>query len=120
MVIPLYAAAGAASAAFDLARTAISAVNDTVSRTTAPGQGPQSQRRIAGQAREFESVFLAQVLNTMNTGIGENTGFDGGHAESQWRSLLNEHLARDVARGGGVGVADAVQRELLRAQESRR
>jgi flagellar protein FlgJ len=107
MLIPLHAAAGAATAAFGMARTAISAVS-------------QAERRIQTQSREFESVFLAQVLNTMNTGIGENTGFDGGHAEGQWRSLLNEHLARDVAAQGGVGVGSVVQRELLRAQEAGR
>jgi Rod binding domain-containing protein len=80
---------------------------------------PPAQRRAVETSREFEAVFLAQVLNTMTAGLGERTGFDGGHAEGQWRGVLNEHLARHISRSGGVGVADAVARQMLRAQEAR-
>lgn len=97
----------AATAAVNLGRAAIGAA------------GQQTQRAVAA-AREFESIFLAQVLNSMTSGLGENTGFDGGHAETQWRGLMNEHLAKNIAAGGGVGIAQSVTRELIRAQEARR
>lgn len=71
------------------------------------------------QGREFEAIFLGQVLNTISQGLGEKTGFDGGSAEAQWRSILNEHVGRAVAARGGVGIAQSVTRELLRAQEAR-
>jgi peptidoglycan hydrolase FlgJ len=86
---------------------------DQLSRAAAGGREME-------QAREFESVFLAQMLNTMTAGLGEKTGFDGGHAESQWRTLQNEQMARQIVRGGGgFGLAEQVSRELLRQQEAR-
>jgi Rod binding domain-containing protein len=79
---------------------------------------PQAQRAVAA-AREFESVYLAQALNGMTSNIGQGSGFDGGHAEAQWRTMMNEHLARHLAAAGGIGLADSVARELLRGQEGR-
>lgn len=79
-----------------------------------------SQAKAAAQGKEFESVFLGQVLNSLTQGLGEKTGFDGGSAEQQWRSILNEHVGRAVAAKGGVGIASAVARELLRNQEAAR
>lgn len=80
---------------------------------TANGKSAQAQ------GQEFEAIFLGQVLNTISQGVGEKTGFDGGSAEQQWRSILNEHVGRSIAARGGIGIAAAVTRELLRAQEAR-
>lgn len=78
-----------------------------------------SRRQAEAQGREFEAIFLGQVLNTLSQGLGEKTGFDGGSAEQQWRSILNEHIGTSIAKRGGIGIAQAVTRELLRAQEAR-
>lgn len=67
-------------------------------------------------SKDFESIFLAQILNSMTEGLGQETGFDGGSAETQWRTLMNEYTARAISSSGGVGLADSVMREVLRAQ----
>lgn len=67
-------------------------------------------------SQDFESVFLAQILNTMTEGLGQDTGFDGGTAETQWRTLMNEYTARNIAQNGGIGLSDSIMREMLRAQ----
>lgn len=104
MPIPLSLAAGAAA---------------SIGKTVLSNLAPEAQRALRS-AREFESVFLSQVLNTMTSGLGQQTGFDGGHAESQWRTLMNEQLAKRVTEKGGVGITNTVAQELLRAQEARR
>jgi Rod binding domain-containing protein len=91
----------------------------SIGKTVLSHLAPEAQRALRS-AREFESVFLSQVLNTMTSGLGQQTGFDGGHAESQWRTLMNEHLAKRITEKGGLGIADSVAQELLRAQEMRR
>ncbi len=65
---------------------------------------------------DFESVFLTQILSSMSQGLGNDTGFDGGDAETQWRSLYNEYTARSIAGSGGIGIAGSVMGELLKAQ----
>lgn len=68
-------------------------------------------------ATDFEAVFLSQMLQPMFEGIKSEEPFGGGHAEEMWRSMLVDEYGKTLANTGGIGLADQVQRELLRAQE---
>jgi Rod binding domain-containing protein len=74
---------------------------------------PPALRRAA---EEFESVFLAQVLGQLSTGLGA-PGISGGGSDDPFASMLRDEYAKVVSRSGGVGVADAVLREMLKMQE---
>jgi peptidoglycan hydrolase FlgJ len=85
-----------------------------------PGEGarlPARERAEAEEAaRQFESVFLAKVLEGMTTGLSGSV-LSGGQAEATWRSFMNDEYAKLISRSGGIGVADAVQKAMLDAQE---
>lgn len=68
-------------------------------------------------AREFESVFLGQMLEHMFAGVRTDGPFGGGHAEAVYRSLLLTEYSHAITRSGGIGVADQVMTEILRIQE---
>ncbi len=69
-------------------------------------------------AIEFEAVFLSQMLAPMFEGLDEDPLFGGGPGEDIYRSMLVEEYSNAIARAGGIGIADAVQREILRLQEA--
>jgi flagellar protein FlgJ len=68
-------------------------------------------------AQKFESVFLSQYLNYMFDGLPTNGLFDGGQGEKMMRSMLVDQYAKSIAAHGGIGIADAVARELIHIQE---
>ncbi|HXY99725.1 MAG TPA: rod-binding protein [Stellaceae bacterium] len=70
-------------------------------------------------AEDFESFFLAQSFETMFSGVEADAVFGGGSAEAVYRSLLLQEYSKVAARRGGIGIANAVQREILRTQEKR-
>ena len=70
-------------------------------------------------AQNFEGFFLSQVFESMFSGIGADSMFGGGSSETIYRSLLLQEYSKVAAKSGGVGIADAVQREILRTQEGR-
>ena len=78
-------------------------------------------KRSANEAREvaeaFEAVFLAQILDQMFRGIRTDGLFGGGFSEGLYRSMMNEQVAISISRSGGIGIADAVYREILSLQE---
>ena len=82
----------------------------TLEPTTSPD-------RAAKVAEDFEAFFLWQVFDGMFAGIPTDGPFGGGQAEQVYRSLLTQEFGRFVAKSGGVGIADAVQREMLKLQE---
>jgi flagellar protein FlgJ len=68
---------------------------------------------------DFEAFFLSQVFENMFAGVQTDTVFGGGNGETVYRSLLLQQYSKVAAKTGGVGIADAVQREILRAQETK-
>jgi Rod binding domain-containing protein len=71
-------------------------------------------------AQAFEAQALSQLLGHVFATLGEPAGpFSGGQAEGQWRPMLVEAMAKDMARAGGVGLARPVLTEMLRIQAAR-
>jgi len=68
-------------------------------------------------AEDFEAFFLGQVLQPMFEGLEAEAPFGGGHAEKIWRTMMVDEMGKAMAKAGGIGIADAVQREILRLQE---
>jgi flagellar protein FlgJ len=85
---------------------------------TAQALSPNAKKKIKDTAQQFESVFLTNMFEEMFSGIQEQDGpLGAGEAQSAWRSMLVEEYANTVAKNGGIGVAEHVQRELIALQE---
>ena len=68
-------------------------------------------------AKDFEAVFIGQMVSAMFEGIKSDGPFGGGYGEGVFRSLMIEHYSKTIAEQGGLGLADQVKREILRLQE---
>lgn len=73
-------------------------------------------------AVEFESMFLAQMLSSMfeseNQGADQENGLFGNmQGDDVYRSMMTEQYAKQIARSGGIGIAEYVENELLKLQE---
>jgi len=69
-------------------------------------------------ARDFEAQAFALLLQPIFATADASRGrFGGGAAEAQWQPMLVEAYAGAATRAGaGLGLADAVLRELHRAR----
>jgi peptidoglycan hydrolase FlgJ len=68
-------------------------------------------------SKEFEAMFLGQMLNHMFSGISTDGLFGGGEGEKMFRSMQVEEYAKGLSQKGGIGIAASVKRELLKMQE---
>lgn len=80
-----------------------------------PVRAPVAATRQA--AEDFEAVFLSQMFANMFNTVEDDGPFSGGSGEKMFQGHLHEEMGRAMARAGGVGIADAVQREMLALQE---
>lgn len=103
-----------ADVAFSLQAEAALAGSRTPPRIPA-GLDPAAARRVAV---DFEAFYLSQMLGPMFAGTGAEKPFGGGLAEDLWRSLQIDEYGKAMARAGGIGIADAVFREMLKVQEA--
>lgn len=68
-------------------------------------------------AEEFEAQFLSQMMGHMFNGISSGEAFGGGHAEEIWRDFYVDEMSKSFAQKGGIGLADSIERQLLKLQE---
>lgn len=85
----------------------------------AKGSKGSSREQIAQVSQDFEAMFLSQMFQFMFEGLSADAEFGGGKAETMYRSLMIDEYGKQVAKSGGLGIADAVSRTLLAAQEGR-
>ena len=100
-------------------RSIISPQPPLTARVTAQANpaDPPDLARTKAAAREFEAMFLGQMLAPMFEGLSTDGPFGGGNSEEAFRSLLVGEYARAISKRSPIGVADQMVRGLLQAQE---
>lgn len=81
------------------------------------GGGKLDMRKARETAQEFEAVFLAEMFKPMFENIDAAEPFGGGTGEDIWQDLQTQEYGKAVANAGGIGIADAVLRQMIRMQE---
>jgi len=71
------------------------------------------QARMRAQAQDFESQFINTMFQQMYAGVGGDGPFGNSKGVGPWRSFLTEEYAKSFAKSGGIGIADAVYKQML-------
>lgn len=72
----------------------------------------KSKDKVENLAREFESVFMNQMLKAMRQTIPKNELINGGHAEDIYSSLLDEEFSRRMAYTQQGGISQSLAKQL--------
>lgn len=89
---------------------------DTVGQTAASTAELLKRGKIRETAQKFEASFLSVMMQSMTAGMKTPEVGGGGAGEDMFKSLLAEEMAKQVAKSGGIGVAAAIQKEMLKMQ----
>lgn len=81
-----------------------------------PSPQAGEQKRLSDAAKDFEAVFIAQMLAPLFSAVSTPEIAGGGKSEDFFKSLLQESYAKAMAERGGFGVADHVQSALINLQ----
>ncbi|WP_149537459.1 rod-binding protein [Siccirubricoccus phaeus] len=83
-----------------------------------PAQLAAIPPRLREAARAFEAQAFAALLKPAFATADQSRGFfGGGAAEASWQPMLVDAIAERAVRGGqGLGLGDAILREMLRRQ----
>ena len=94
----------------DLPTTALASAKPSVPKVT-------DAQKATKVAKDFEAVFINEMLGQMFEGISTDGPFGGGPGEAIFRSMMIDNYSKTIAAQGGFGLSDAIKRELLHAQE---
>ncbi|MGE0108710.1 MAG: rod-binding protein [Bdellovibrionales bacterium] len=68
-------------------------------------------------AKDFEAVFMGQMLKPMWEGLEADSMFGGGAGEEAFRDLLVQEYGKSMAEADGLGLSDMLMHEVLKLQE---
>jgi Rod binding domain-containing protein len=78
-----------------------------------------TQKKLRGQAQDFEAMFLNSMFSQMTSGIKGEGPFGDTPGTGVWRSMLTEQYSKSFAKAGGVGISNDVYRTLILQQAGR-
>lgn len=73
---------------------------------------PGSAAREAETLKEYEQLFLFQMLKEMRKTVPENALLDGGSRQAYFEEMLDDFLAGEMAASGQLGVAKQMAQQL--------
>lgn len=89
-----------------------------VSATLAAAPGRDRDGALRQAAISLEATFLAEMLSA--AGLGETrSDFGGGAGEDQFQSVLVRAEAEQIARAGGIGLAELLFHALKEAEHAK-
>jgi flagellar protein FlgJ len=85
----------------------------------AAGLTDKQRQQAKKVSQDFEALFVGMMMKSMRATVGKDKLTGGGHGDEIYRSMLDqEYATASVKRGGGLGIAKAIEKDIIR-QESR-
>ncbi len=96
-------------------------INANAYVSTAPQIPTLSAQQLAHDdkaARQFEGVFLGEMMSQMFHGVGTDPLFGGGEGEKMFNDLLVRQYGQKMANTGqGIGIASTLKKMMIQMQE---
>ena len=94
----------------------VSNAADKVRSTDRGAKDARQLQKIEDAAQDFEAVFMAEMLKPMFEGVQEDPMF-GSSGEKTFHGLMLQEYGKIISDRGGVGIAEAVEKYMVRVQE---
>lgn len=78
------------------------------------GSNPQDPASVREAARQFETVFARMLLSSMRAASPGDPLFDSNES-GFYRDMFDDQLAMELSRGRGLGLAEMLVEQLVRA-----
>jgi flagellar protein FlgJ len=77
-------------------------------------QAPTGRSKTLARAcADFEALFLQQLFARMRATVPRSELSGGGQAEALYTEMLDGELARSMAQGRGIGLAEMMYRQIM-------
>lgn len=91
----------------------------TTLNSTPPTTEQKPPNQAQETAREFEAMFLSQVVDEITKTVDLGS-FGGGDAEQKWRSFLANAIADEIAQQGTTGIAQNIETAINNYKQSQK
>ncbi len=80
------------------------------------GLSAPKMARIDETAKDFEAMFVTEMMRPMFDTVEVDKTFGGGKGEEIFRGFMLDEYGKNMAASGGLGIADLVKAQLIEMQ----
>jgi len=88
---------------------------DQLKELTEPHR-PQTDEELMSVSRQFEAIFVHQMLKSMRSTV-QKSGFFDSHATRMYESMHDQEMANLMSEKRSIGLAEIVYKDLARLEE---
>ena len=89
------------------------------SQTNKTAAMAKNQARIEEKSRDFEAVFITEMIKPMFDGIETDELFGGGKGEEIFRGIMLDEYGKNIASLNTTGIQTQVKNKLIEMQSER-
>lgn len=78
---------------------------------------PAVSDKMKDSAKDFEAVFLSEMLSHMFEGTEPDKMFGGGSGEKMFQGMMVQEYGKMMANGQGIGISQQIQKLMMQMQE---
>ena len=92
--------------------------SDTIRALQISGNNPvrrddiAERERLRSASRDFEAIFIKQMLNSMRKTVTKSGLLGGGFAETVYEDMLFDEYAKKMAATSKMGIAEMLYKQL--------
>lgn len=79
-------------------------------------QKTKDMDKVMETAREFEAMFISEMMKPMFEGIELEAPFGGGKGEEVFQGMMIQEYGKILSQSGGIGLADHVRDQMISLQ----
>ncbi len=96
-------------------------LNSISTRTSAGKDDKERQlNRLRESTREFEAIYVNEMFKAMRKTVPEDGIFKTSKTEEMFRDMMDMELARETAKGDGIGIGKAMYDQMKETIENKR
>lgn len=84
-----------------------------------PQRTPEKDKALQGVARQFEAIFVNQMIGEMRKTVVKQGFVPEGPAEKLYQSMLDFEHSNQIAETEQIGLSKVIYEQLLRAHGGR-
>ena len=89
---------------------------DTALSAGVRGTSSGDDEKLREATRDFESLFIKQMLSSMRKTVSKSGLLDGGMAQEIFEDMLYDEYAKSMSRTANFGISDMMFRQLSTAR----
>jgi Rod binding domain-containing protein len=93
-------------------------IGNIANKTGASAVTDKQRIQIRKAAEDFEAVFITEMMRPMFEAQAVDPYTGGGQEEAYYKSMMVDEYGKSMSHRGGIGIADHIEKELLKLQEA--